>query len=187
MSTNILIAFDASGSMALIKDKALSALNEFIQAQRSLDACLSLYFFNNTIIPIYTMVPISQIEPITRTAYPCFGFTALYDTVGQIIVESDNTRSILIIITDGEDNRSRSWTRESMNTLLNTKREEGWEVVFMTIGSTESQNLFDTPVVEFNVHADSTPEAITAISQGVTDYVAHGTMNTLHQASNVFN
>lgn len=186
MSSRILVAFDASGSMLSIRYDALDALNEFINDQKDSDSTLSLYLFNTTVRPILSNVHIKDVEPITPSTYRCMGCTALYDAVGRLVSDTpaDSEKTILVVITDGQDNTSVRWDKESLSQLLKSKEEnEGWKVIYLSIGSesmTPADIFGDTPVVHFEVDdSQNTPNAISAISRGLTAYIDSGDMDTM--------
>lgn len=62
------------------------------------------------------------------------GSTPLFDAVGRLVnlAKVDNPeRSALVIITDGEENASREFTKESSRALLDSCRQRGWQVIFL--------------------------------------------------------
>src|ERR1700692_92901 len=61
------------------------------------------------------------------------GNTPLYDAIGECIRRTDpkGRAAIVLVITDGEENASSEFTRESVKTLLKEKESEGWTFAFL--------------------------------------------------------
>lgn len=69
--------------------------------------------------------------------YTCRGGTALFDTVGDIITKLINTnkpdvKTVVAIITDGEENASAEFTGAAVKRLIETaESEHGFDVLFL--------------------------------------------------------
>lgn len=61
------------------------------------------------------------------------GSTALLDAIGKTIEELETERDVIfVIITDGDENTSREYTKEAVNKMIDTlTKEEGWKFLFL--------------------------------------------------------
>lgn len=133
---DIIIVIDESGSMSSMGSEPLQALNEFIteQQENAGESRLSLYAFSSKVRKIYEDVILSSIAQYTD--YNPSGVTALYDAIGIAISDKvkskhhDNT--VLVVITDGEDNSSKEFTSESIKKRIKHMEDvHNWQVVFL--------------------------------------------------------
>jgi len=147
-NTLIVLVLDSSGSMASIVDDTIGAYNIFVQnEQASMDAHLKHFLsviFNGQAIRTVPPAPIAEVLPLNRQTYVPAADTPLYDAIGQAIRETDSflaahpdfatnndERVMMAIITDGQENASRSYTRAHIFDLLTEKQRRGWGVVYL--------------------------------------------------------
>src|SRR5437016_1043776 len=139
--TDITIILDRSGSMGDIAAETISGLNKFLDDQRQLpgETTISLVQFNNTITVTFGAVPIREVVPLSAEDYRPDGFTALLDAVGKTIDETGARlrnlaerdrpgKVIVVILTDGLENASRTYTRKRVFESIRHQRETySWE------------------------------------------------------------
>ena len=147
-----LIILDKSGSMAAIRQEAISGLNETLSSIRatqlrfieSQEHYVSLAAFCSCGIDmIYDAVEIKEAANLMRHRYEPCCCTPLYDAIGTTvntlknkIAEKGEDASVLVtIITDGYENSSKEWTSKTISKLIEDCKEEGW--VFSFIGAGE--------------------------------------------------
>ena len=69
--------------------------------------------------------------------YQPSGMTALFDAIGQgfELVRENQDGVFVSILTDGEENCSQEYNRETVTNLISRSKEKGWGITFM--GTTE--------------------------------------------------
>jgi hypothetical protein len=88
-------------------------------------------------------VTLDQVPLITQDIYKPRGQTPLYDAIGQGITSLDAHLSnlttvqaavdiIFVIVTDGQENASRHYTRLHIMDLIKTKELSGWKFIFLS-------------------------------------------------------
>lgn len=138
-NTRILFILDRSGSMRSIQDETIGGFNAFLAEQKSLPgkATVSLMQFDNEFLVVHNNADIQTVPPLDRTTFVPRGCTSLYDAVGKTIAEfKDNnpksTKTIVMILTDGEENSSKEYTYSSVRTLIEeVEGKHGWDVIFL--------------------------------------------------------
>lgn len=137
MESEIVMVIDRSGSMFLIKADAIGGFNEFLATQKrdNPGAHMSLVEFNNKVSPYFTSKPVPEVYPMTDNSYRPFGGTALLDGIGQTIDSLKNRfagkRVLVVIMTDGAENSSESYTREAIKEMITERSAAGWEFLFL--------------------------------------------------------
>jgi hypothetical protein len=103
---------------------------------------MSLVLFDDRYeVPIKSQ-PLAQVPLLTRQSFVPRGSTALLDAIGRTIkkmTESFAARPeaqrpdtiIVAILTDGEENASRTFSLAHIADLIAEKRAQGWEFVFL--------------------------------------------------------
>ena len=143
--THISVVLDRSGSMAKCLADTIGGFNAFLSAQKQLEgeATITMVKFDDEYDIICNMVAIKDTVELSDKNYQPRGFTALLDAIGRTInnVEHDLSEKsedekpekvIFVIITDGDENRSREFNREQIMEMINRHRTEmKWEFVFI--------------------------------------------------------
>lgn len=88
---------------------------------------------------IYTARPLEDVKPFTISDYVPGGMTALHDAIGRSIraterAERSDDRVIVVIMTDGHENSSHEWNKRSILKLIEEKRADGWDFVYLGAG-----------------------------------------------------
>lgn len=128
---------DRSGSMQAMKEDALGGFNSFLDQQKKEDTKgkdkLTYVHFDHEYEKLLDRVKVKEVEPLTPSTYQPRGSTALLDAIGKTISEltvKKNDTTIVCIITDGHENSSKEYTKDSVKKLIEEKQEEGWKFVF---------------------------------------------------------
>jgi hypothetical protein len=146
---------------------------------------LSLYTFQTQVdrpLIFEANLALVDLKPLTTKVYVTEGYTALLDAVGQAISDlsqfdrfgSDDS-FILIVITDGEENRSSKYNRSEIANLIRDKtRSDRWSFVFsVPPGYTKVIKEFGVPagnVQEWDADAKGLEETNQKISAGLDNY-----------------
>jgi uncharacterized protein YegL len=132
------IVLDRSGSMNSIKPDVIGGFNQFIETLKTETpgALVSLTLFDSgSVDTIINNQPVESVEPLNDASYQPRGGTPLYDAITHCVSLLDGTTAqnkTVVIITDGEENSSRTATKTSVKTLLEDKQENArWQVQFI--------------------------------------------------------
>jgi hypothetical protein len=143
--TDISIVLDRSGSMSSVRDDTIGGFNTFIKAQRELPgSCnVSLVQFDDHYESLYTAKPVKDAPFLNTESYVPRASTALLDAIGRTITDTGARLSaipeadrpgkvIFVILTDGQENASREFTRERVFEMIKLQREVyKWDFVFL--------------------------------------------------------
>lgn len=191
--TSINIVLDRSGSMKRLSNDTIGGFNTFLADQRKVEgeAVFTLATFSSDYTLVHDCVPLKNVSDLTVEKYQPSGYTALLDALGRTInatgirlaamkEEDRPSQVIFVVITDGEENYSREFTREKVFEMISHQREKySWEFVFL--GCTSDQikgavHLGVTAANSFAYTADSAGVASSynSISSNMTAYRSSG-------------
>jgi hypothetical protein len=137
------VVLDRSGSMASTREETISGYNEYINGLRADTASefeVSLIQFDaygSALGPELTISyenkPLAAVPAMTLADYEPRGNTPLYDAIGECVrrAEPKGRAMTVVVITDGMENASKEFTRESVKALIQEKQAEGWTFVFI--------------------------------------------------------
>jgi hypothetical protein len=138
------IVLDRSGSMEDCRADAIGAVNSYLRQvkdDKELDGRVSLIIFDSDGIDVIRdRVPAAECAILDPKEYQPRAATPLLDAVGHGAALLDKRketgeRCILAIMTDGLENASREYTKESIKALLDRKqKDEGWLVLYLGAG-----------------------------------------------------
>lgn len=157
---------DRSGSMNGVISKALEALNKNIQTiveeskKTGQESYVSVVSFDDRITEVNRNVPANLVGRVGGSSFTPRGMTALWDAVGTAItalesqpVAADEDVSYLVItLTDGAENCSRSFNLTSLRELmLRVQATDRWTLNFLLPPGSKSQFVSNTGIPEGNV------------------------------------
>jgi hypothetical protein len=135
------IVLDRSGSMEDCRTDAIGAVNSYLRQvkdDQEMDARVSLTIFDSQGIDlIRDGVPAKGCAELGADEFQPRAQTPLLDAVGHGVSRLDRAneadeRCILAIMTDGMENASREYTKETIKALLERKQKEnGWLVLYL--------------------------------------------------------
>lgn len=149
----IVCIVDRSGSMRSIKEEAQGGLNGFIEDQKKVGkANLTIVQFDNEIDCVCDKANLNEAEEYKLKPR---GMTALLDAIGFVISDkekytSKDGKTIVVVLTDGDENCSKEWNKTKINALIEERKEDGWEFLFLAAG----QDAINT-AVNYGFDADS--------------------------------
>jgi len=131
----ITLIIDESGSMGSVKDATVSGINEQIQQLKKdfggdkrdeFNTFVSLIRFNATPTSVFMYSDIDSLQEIAPKDYNPSGNTAMYDAVGYAInqlksrpdIEGEDTSSLIIVVSDGEENASKEFNPKSIADMV---------------------------------------------------------------------
>jgi Mg-chelatase subunit ChlD len=132
----IVVILDESGSMDSIRNDMIGSLNTFITQQKEVKArpCnFTLVKFNNNVERIICNTDLREVRCLKSKDFRPSGMTALYDAIGDTInwfrYESD---VLMVIITDGQENCSKSFKKSNITKMLEEKQKfKNWSYVYL--------------------------------------------------------
>lgn len=147
-NTRVVVILDQSQSMDKIKNEAITGFNEFVETlkQQPGDCTLKLVAFNDTASLIYDL-PLNQVPALSTQTFKPSGNTALHDTqyttvehlgteLSKMPEQERPNRVVVCVITDGQENASRTYTNGQVHDQTVQQREKyNWE--YMLIGSNQ--------------------------------------------------
>lgn len=147
--TLINVILDRSGSMGVIGIETVGMFNRFLEEQKKGNdyAELSLIQFDDLYQEDYIRKPIKECESLElNKTYIPRGLTALFDAVGKTVnkvgheldqlPESEKPKRVLcVIITDGHENNSKEYNKETVQQLIKHQQSVyNWDFVFLGAG-----------------------------------------------------
>ena len=196
----IAMIIDKSGSMSSLSQSTVDGFNEYISAQQrdAKEATVSVTLFDNKQIMLHENKNIMDIPKLDVPTYQQYGMgtTALNDAIGSTIMsmeqfkEIKNRRVLIVVMTDGAENASIEWNRQSIADLRAKKEAEGWMFVFF--GQNESamaeSRHIGVPImrsVVYNGNDAGTRNAFSRLSRATTMYNSNADektwTNALHE------
>jgi len=159
---------DRSGSMETCWDDTIGGYNALVKEQAEFGGTMTLVQFDHEYNKTYDRVPIGDVVPLTRETYKPRGSTALLDAVGKTIKNwASAGPPVVIILTDGQENASHTFTKAHIKDRIETKIKEGW--TFMYLGANqdafaEAGSLGIAPGCTVNYDVTRTPDAFRNLS-----------------------
>ncbi len=174
--TELVFILDRSGSMAGLEGDTIGGFNAMIEKQKKNEGeCwVSTVLFSNDSRVIHDRLALEQVPPLTDREYSVGGCTALLDAIGDAVKhislihryarsEDVPEHTLFVITTDGMENASHRYGSDEVKKLIEAKKEEGWEFLFLgaNIDAVETAKKFgireDRAV---NYHADAAGTAL---------------------------
>lgn len=187
--TSINVIIDRSGSMASLTNETVTGYNTFVNDQKALpgDAMFTLCLFNTRFSIPYDCVKLADIPALTAEVYAPGGYTALLDAVGNTInqvgaklnampEEERPSKVIFLIITDGEENASREYSADQIQSMISHQKDKyNWEFVFMganidAVKAGTSLGVSARNSVTYGANSIGTKNLYADITKGVSSY-----------------
>ena len=139
--TELVMILDQSGSMRGLEESTVSGYNEMLEKQKKVegDCLLSTILFNTERRKVVSHEDLKEASPMEEKDFVPSGCTALLDAVGLTIEEVEanqaeaqrTPKTIFAIITDGLENASRLYDYPRLKRLIERKKRDGWEFLFL--------------------------------------------------------
>lgn len=142
--TRIAILLDSSGSMQHIRNDAIDLYNDQIKEIKKFssdsDIRVTLVTFDEHVYFNQWNRPIDDLEYLSEENYHPCSCTALYDAVGETVqgyintseFADENCSFLVVIITDGEDNKSSTYNEHGVSNLIKTLQATGrWTFTYL--------------------------------------------------------
>ena len=186
--TEIVFILDRSGSMSGLEKDTIGGFNAMIEKQKKQDgkAYVSTVLFDHESVVLHDRLPLEQIKPMTGDDYTVRGCTALLDAIGGAVKHIGNIHkyarpedvpehTMFVITTDGLENASRKYNSRDIKRLIESKKEEGWEFLFIgaNIDAIETANDYGISAdraVNYNADSQGTGVVFEAVSETVAKF-----------------
>ena len=138
MSNYAVVVLDSTGSMAGQSERVVTSMNEYVDGLPE-DTKLTVFMFNSSKWETFYEGPSADWVRMEIGDYHPNCQTPLYDAVGKAIAHADSLckdgdRVMMMIDTDGYENDSREFTQESINAMVESRKEKDWAFLFMASG-----------------------------------------------------
>ena len=132
-SVEIICILDRSGSMGSLQTEVINSYNEFIRDQQKEKgkANVTLVLFDDKYEVVYENKNIKKVPELTSETYFARGMTGLFDAIGKAVNKSQSEDAMVLIQTDGQENSSQEWNKESIKKLIKEKEDLGWDFLFL--------------------------------------------------------
>lgn len=183
------ILLDRTGSMSGIWDEALSSVNAYAKTVGEaregepadmLKTEISLAVFDHhdglQFDVLRRNANADTWQAVTSREASPRGMTPLFDAIGRTIAmaEADNPeRAVIVIMTDGHENASQEFTRETARAALERAKAKGWEVVFLGADFGQFNDAEGVGVVQSKVmgmSAGTMQESMNRLATKARDY-----------------
>ncbi len=202
--TEILFVLDRSGSMARLREDAIGGFNTFLKDQKEQEgeANMSLVLFDHEYILVHDRVPVADIEGLDDNTYVPRGRTALLDAIGRTVNEVGTKLSaideaerpgkvICVILTDGLENASQEFSRDSIKTMIEQQAENyNWEFMYLgadagAFAEASSIGVRSSNTAHVRPGSEGLRHSYQAVSRAVSSYRTSGTVSSSWRADDV--
>lgn len=143
---SVFVALDRSGSMSGERwTTAIESLNEYvknlqkekIEGEVSITAFDTYHGVGGATVRLEDIVKnqsIAYFETLHPSVLQPGGGTPLYDAAGIVMdraLERNNDRTVVVILTDGEENQSKEYTQAKIKDKVKQLQDKNWEVIFL--------------------------------------------------------
>lgn len=147
--SHIIFVLDDSYSMQSCRQQTISGFNEYLGAQKidaqksGIETLVSLYKFDgNNVKRVFDRTPVESVKPLDTETYNPTGSTNLLDAIGGVMMEinngltakkKDERESVIItILTDGEENASKTFRSSTdIKKMVSKAEEKNWGFMFL--------------------------------------------------------
>ena len=146
--SHIIFVLDESSSMSSCWDQTISGYNEYLKAQKEdaektgIKTLVSLYKFNGYNVDcIFDRQDVQEVTPLTKYNYRPSGGTNLLDAMGGVMMKinallaekkkADRESVIITILTDGEENQSRTFKNSDIKAMVEKAEGKNWGFMFL--------------------------------------------------------
>lgn len=186
--TQVVFILDNSGSMQTIQKSTINGFNEYIQdlkKNKEINYKFSLTLFNTDLELVHISKDIKDVEELTVESYHPNGMTALYDAVCTTVKKVEkktkpNQNTIVVIMTDGEENSSHEFDKRDMSSLIKKLEKTGkWSFVYMGANQDAYQNAQNYGIrmdnaINLNASATGMRSAFSNLSNATFVYASAG-------------
>ena len=188
--TEIVVILDRSGSMSAIRSDTIGGFNTFIESQKNENiegnATVTLVQFDDKYELLYSHKPIKEVPLLDVRTFVPRGSTALLDAIGRTLLEVDSgirlqdeserpNKVMVIILTDGQENASKEFTKTHIVELINEQENKGWKIIYLSADinaftDAASYGIAQNNTFTFDATGSGTKRAFTTMSNSTSQY-----------------
>lgn len=195
-TTEIVCIIDESGSMEPLSNDTIGGFNNFLKEQQELpgNAVMTVVLFDTQRKVLADGLSVYAVQPLDTKSYSPGGSTALLDAVGttlDLVAERHKTdkpnRTLVCIITDGEENSSVEYTKKAVLNKIESLRKEQWEFIFLGANQdafAEAGGLGIAQAANFSATSAGVRGTYAAMSTASSAYRSSGTTGDWQQGIN---
>ena len=154
----------------------MEGFNSFIDEQKKVagEAMVSMYQFDDEYEVLFENKNLQKVDKLTDSTFSPRGMTALLDAVGktvQNVKTKDVDQTVVLIITDGEENASKEFKLNQIKKLIKDKESEDWQFVY--VGANQDafqvgQSIGIGSTMDYQADSQGTRTAYAALSTNMT-------------------
>lgn len=184
--TEIVFVLDCSGSMAGMEEDTVGGFNALLKKQKEKPgkAWVSTVLFNGESRVLHDRLPLPAVPFMRPEDFQVGGCTALMDALGGAVRHIERVHryirredvpghTLFVIMTDGMENASRRYTQPQVRAMIEKKRAEGWEFLFLganidAAATAVSYGIQEDRAVDYHCDAVGTQLNFKVVEQAVT-------------------
>lgn len=188
---HISVILDRTGSMEEIRDDTIGGFNAFLGEQKAQKgkATLTLVQFDSQdpYEVVHRFKPLKEVPGLTRKTFVPRSTTPLLDALGRGINDLEKGlgeldakerpgKVIFVVVTDGQENASREFTRKQVVKMIKEKTEKDkWQFVFLSADLEAIEEARDLGVnlnasLAYEKSAKGTKEAWNSLSRSAAKF-----------------
>jgi Mg-chelatase subunit ChlD len=137
----VTLILDETGSMQDCKGAAIAGFNHYVASlrQEPAETRVTLTLFNSKKTEVrYQAIPVTRVHDLDVETYRPQDTTPLYDAIGRTLTAARQkvpagARRLCVILTDGEENASKEYSRSQIFAMIKAYENEGW--IFLYLGA----------------------------------------------------
>lgn len=139
--TDLIVILDRSGSMAPVAKDMEGGFDQMMRDQAKVKGTcnVTLVQFDDEVETVYSGVPVAKVP---KCSLQPRGWTALLDAIGQTLANVDTElaklpaerrpeRVMVLVITDGQENRSTEYRLPQVKHMIEERQARGWAFVYL--------------------------------------------------------
>lgn len=185
-ATELVFILDRSGSMGGLEKDTIGGFNSMLEKQKkeSGKCYVTTVLFDHEIITLHDRLEIADIKPLTDEDYTVRGCTALIDAIGTTVSHIESVHryarsedvpahTLFVITTDGLENASRDYTADKVRKMIEDKKKDGWEFLFIganidAVGTARDFGISADRAVNYHADSKGTGVVFNCVSKAVS-------------------
>ena len=135
----VTLILDETGSMQECKGAAIAGFNQYVAIlrQEPAETRVTLTLFNSRKTEVrYQAAPVARVHDLDVETYRPRDTTPLYDAIGRTLVSARlqvpaGSRKLCVILTDGEEDASKEYSRSQIFDMIKAYENEGWTFLYL--------------------------------------------------------